>query len=57
MELALVSRMWRFSSESMKALFTSRWQSSNTPSISMAVMFCPRVVNWHSWMGLTLPLG
>ena len=57
MELAEVSFMCWFNSASINADFTRAWQSSKTPSTSMAVMFFPSVVNWHSWMGLTLPLG
>ena len=56
-ELADVSFMCLLSSSSMKACFTRAWQSSNTPSTSIAVMFWPRVVNWLSCILLTLPLG
>ena len=45
MLLADVNFILLLSSLSMKALFTNAWQSSNTPSTSMAVIFFPRVVN------------
>jgi len=57
MEFAEVRRMKSFSSSSTNASFTILWQSSNVPSTSSAVMFRPSVVNWHSCILLTLPLG
>src|SRR6266550_2291390 len=41
-----------FSSASEKACFTRRWQSSNEPATSSAVMFSPSVVNCFSWASL-----
>ena len=46
-----------FKSLSIKADFTSAWQSSKVPSTSRAVIFCPNVVNCFSCISLTLPLG
>jgi len=40
------------SSTSEKACFTRRWQSSNVPATSSAVMFSPSVVNCFSWASL-----
>ena len=57
MELALVSCRCSFSSPSIKADLTRAWQSSNVPSTSMAVIFCPKVVNCFSWISLTFPFG
>ena len=57
MEFAEVRKKASRSSASRKAAFTSRWQSSNVPLISKAVIFFPSVVNCFSWMSLTFPEG
>jgi hypothetical protein len=36
---------------------TMSWQSSNMPSTSSALMFCPSVVNCRSWMSPLSPMG
>ena len=57
MELAEVSEYLPFSSSSINADLTIAWQSSNVPSTSTAVIFCPHVVNCNSCIGLTFPVG
>src|SRR5437763_6230627 len=52
MEFAEVRKAVLFSSTSENACFTSRWQSSNVPATSSAVMFSPSVVNCFSCASL-----
>ena len=51
-EFAEVRNARLFSSASENACFTSRWQSSNVPETSSAVMFSPSVVNCFSCASL-----
>ena len=52
MEFAEVRNARLFSSISEKACFTRRWQSSNVPATSSAVIFSPSVVNCFSCASL-----